>query len=158
MLLESPRLITLANQLSGAVSMTDNKSLAVQYILCETGNTEVLSMALVLNKTLQIVQPTATTAAAKALSKESTALVAEIVKATQRLDRFKPLGTARLPNALCLAWVAAETPEMKDRMRWILEDHAYDFRGVTWQDLAGRYQRRFRDIQARVKSGRLLRL
>lgn len=150
MLLESPRLITIANQLSVAASITGDKSLALQYILCETGNSELLSVALVLNKTLQILDPSDTL-----LVKQAMDLVSEIIKATERLDRFKPLGTARLPNALCLGWVVAPTAEQKTRMREILEDHVYDFRGVTWEDLAGRYERRFVDIRQRVREGRL---
>lgn len=150
MLLESPRLITIANQLSCATQVVPDQSLALQYILAETGNSELLSMSLVLNKTLQILDPTDTT-----LVKQAMGLVSEIIKATERLDHFKPLGTARLPPALCLAWVVAPTAEQKTKMREVLEEHVYDFRGVTWEDLAGRYERRFGDIRERVRIRRL---
>ncbi|KAK2592634.1 hypothetical protein QQS21_009661 [Conoideocrella luteorostrata] len=147
---ESPRLITIAKQLYGAANMTGAQEVSLQYILCDTGNVELLSMSLVLNTTLQMLDPSR-----KTLAKEALKLISEIMETSARLDRFKPLGTARLPNALCLAWVVAPTAKLKETMREILEEHIPDFRGVTWEDLAGRYERRFRTIRALVRERQL---
>lgn len=149
MLLEGPRLVSTAKQHSQAATTSAKREVSFRCILAETGCVELLSMSLVLNKTLQILD-----SSNSALTTQCTMLILEVIGAIYRLDRFKPLGTARLPNAMCLAWVTAPTPELKAIMRTILDDHILDFRGVTWEELAARYERRFRGIRARVNSSR----
>lgn len=151
MLLEAPRLIAIATHLSRAANKTRDKTLALRYILAETGNSELVSMALVLNTTMQMLHPANTAD----LARQAASLVDEVIRATERLDRFRPLGTARLPPALCLAWVVAPSAEQKAKMDEVLNAHVYDFRGVTWQDLAARYVTRFQRARQRVHMGRL---
>lgn len=129
------------------VKTSRDSLLSLQYIRQEAGNSGLLTMALALNMALRIIEPRNS-----ALLEEAVTFVSVVLRVVDRLSLFKPLSTALLGNSLCLAWVVAVNPKEKERVRKMLDEHSYIFRGTTWEVLATKFQKRFDSIRAQVRS------
>ncbi|KAF5124059.1 hypothetical protein E5D57_011981 [Metarhizium anisopliae] len=100
-----------------------------------------------LNMALRIIEPRNSV-----LLEEAVTFVSVVLRAADRVSLFKPLSTALLGNSLCLAWVVAVNSKEKERVRKMLDEHSYIFRGTTWEGLATKFQKRFDGIRAQVRS------
>ncbi|KID78766.1 uncharacterized protein G6M90_00g026820 [Metarhizium brunneum] len=136
-----------ATDVFGKVKTSRDSLLSLQYIRQEAGNSGLLTMAMALNMTLRIIDP-----GNSALLEEAVTFVSVVLRAADRVSLFKPLSTALLGNSLCLAWVVAVNPQEKERVRKMLDEHSYIFRGTTWECLATKFQKRFDGIRAQVRS------